>query len=350
MLGVLLQTSVYNYITSPYMVWLPVASAAALAIIGILAIVYMLTTFTGNRRMATWTRVKIYEVVFSFILIGAFAFVVVLLTSVNFVQLFGTGQDGLVPVACSAQASPPIPSNDLFTLAVCNMHAFVQHVTNIGAAVYWIGAQFAFVPSVEAAVWPVPGVSGFGVQTEFTLIPRADEVFLAYAIDLIYITLTVAQLQVLLLAASLLIFSFFMAIGLIARLFVITRSFGGALIAFAVGLGIVYPLLVAITYGYVNVGMQNTGYVLTWLEGSGAMGGLLGLLMIVGVPALAGSAFSGVTTGITGTALLTYLGLTIMGLVFVPILTFVLVDVFIIDFSTAVGEKMDFLSLLTNVI
>ena len=345
MLGVLLQTSVYNYITSPYMVWLPVASAAALAIIGILAIVYMLTTFTGNRRMATWTRVKIYEVVFSFILIGAFAFVVVLLTSVNFVQLFGTGQDGLVPVACSAQASPPIPSNDLFTLAVCNMHAFVNQVTNIGAAVYWIGARFAFVPSIEIVVWPVPGVNDFGVQTEFTLIPRADEVFLAYAIDLIYITLTVAQLQVLLLAASLLIFSLFMAIGLIARLFVITRSFGGALIAFAVGLGIVYPLLVAITYGYVNVGMQNTGYVLTWLEGSGALGGLLGLLMIVGVPALAGSAFP-----VSGVALLTYLGLTIMGLVFVPILTFVLVDVFIIDFSTAVGEKMDFLSLLTNVI
>lgn len=350
MMGVLLQASVYNYIMSPYLVWLPVASAAAIAIIGILAVAYMLTSFMGDRRMATWVRVKIYEVVFSFILIGAFAFVVVLLTSVNFVQLFGPvygpGQDGLVPMACSAQGSPPIPSNDLFTLAVCDMHLFVQQVTNIGAAVYWIGAQFAFVPSVSVVVTPVPGVSSLGVSTSFTLIPRADEVFLAYVIDLIYITLTVAQLQVLLLAASLFIFSLFMAIGLIARLFVITRSFGGALIAFAVGLGIVYPLLVAITYGYVNVGMQNTAGVLIWLEGSGALGGILGLLVLVGVPTLVGSAFAGVT----GAMLLTYLGLAIMGLVFVPILTFVLVDVFIIDFSSAVGEKMDFLSLLTNVI
>jgi hypothetical protein len=49
-------------------------------------------------------------------------------------------------------------------------------------------------------------------------------------------------------------------------------------------------------------------------------------------------------------SVMTYLGLIIIGLVFVPLLNFIIVDTFIIDFSQAIGERMDFLSMLTGIL
>ena len=50
-MGILMQ-GVWGYVTSPYVMWFPVAAAGALAIIAIIAMIYMLSTFTGEQEGA----------------------------------------------------------------------------------------------------------------------------------------------------------------------------------------------------------------------------------------------------------------------------------------------------------
>lgn len=337
MLSILLQSGIYSYITSPYIVWFPIAVIAALAFIGILAMIYALSTSTGNRRIAVWTKAKIYEVLMGFVLIGAFLFLMFLLTSVNFVQLFNGA--GIVPPSCN---QPQISSTDLFTLGVCDMYTFNHNITYLNYAMYTIGLRLAFIPGVKVATPNIPGLPGIGVGADIVLVPDAVAKFAGDAIGALYVAFMLTQLQLLLLASGLLLFSLFMVIGLVARMFVITRSFGGALIAFAVGLGIIYPLMVSITYGYVDVGISHTLPYFVGTVISASLGGLLDVLVFVGVPSfISGTVFASV---------LSYFGLALLGLTFIPLINFVIVDVFIIDFSTAVGEKLDFMSLLTNLV
>ncbi|MEM3460077.1 MAG: hypothetical protein QXO24_02535, partial [Candidatus Micrarchaeaceae archaeon] len=49
-------------------------------------------------------------------------------------------------------------------------------------------------------------------------------------------------------------------------------------------------------------------------------------------------------------SVLMYLGIFAIGLLFIPILNFIILDAFIIDFSRAVGEKIDFMSLLVRMV
>ena len=44
------------------------------------------------------------------------------------------------------------------------------------------------------------------------------------------------------------------------------------------------------------------------------------------------------------------LGYMLAGFTFIPFLNFIIVDTFIIDFSQAIGERMDFMSLLAGVV
>ena len=136
----------------------------------------------------------------------------------------------------------------------------------------------------------------------------------------------------------------------------ITRTFGGAMIAFGIGLGILLPLLVAINYGFINVAIQNK------------------LPTISTIPKLITKPFASLFTnpnsffaslsanplkfigdvlksiGAKILNLVDFIGYVFAGVLLLPIFTLVIVDVFISDFSQAVGEKMDFLSILTQVI
>ena len=321
-------------ITSPLLVWFPVAIAGALAIISIIAIMYMLSTFTGRNDLKVWARTKIYEVLLSVVLIFIFFAVVAFLMSVPFGQIFGSV--GLVPTECSGVS-------DLFTLAVCNMYHFNGAVVNIGSMVYGIGVYSTILPSVRLN-FNVLGV-GTGITLDFaptTLASSMSEATIA-----VFTMYVLNQVQLLLLCASLLLFSMFLGLGLIARMFVITKSFGGAMIAIGVGLGLIYPLLVCLTYGYVNVGLDasNIQYGVT----TGAVEGITGLVGTfltswLTIP-YATATFHSWLTGF-----LMYASLAAAGLVFLPLLNFVILDVFILDFSQAIGERMNFMSLLTGMV
>jgi hypothetical protein len=179
----------------------------------------------------------------------------------------------------------------------------------------------------------------------------------------LFLLFAVNQMQMLLLSSALLIFSTFMAIGLIARLFGITRSFGGAMIAFALGVGVLYPLMVCLTYGFLNTGLQEVvssyclpaiGCLLKVEQWSLLIFSFLSMLiyLMLGMTCPTVQAACTIQTYLPQLLgqLVTYGGIMSIGLTLVPFFNFLIVDTFIVDFSRAFGERMDLLSLLGNLI
>ncbi len=337
-------SAVTDYITSPYTAWFPVVVIAAVAMIGIVVAIYYMSALVGREGLRVWAKIKIYELLISLLLIGLFIFLATMLFSINFQEVFGS--IGLVPNAC---VSPPPPlGTDLFSLALCNMHQFNQNLLNLNQLVYFIALRLSFAPQLninaEALITQLTGITGIGGQIAFAS-PTALSTFTGYLVNALYLGFVLSQVQLLLLGGSLLFFSVFMALGLISRMFSITRSFGGAMIAFGMGFGIVYPLVICITYGYINVGLDANSAIFGVGAGLTLVFGIFGALFsaylsIIGLPAI----------GTLMTNFAIFLGLATLGLTIIPFLNFVVVDVFITDFSSVIGEKMDFLSLLTRIV
>lgn len=355
-------SSAVGYITSPFGIWFPVVILGTIAIIGVIAMIYMFSRFAGSNQVAVWARAKMYDVFLSLILIFIFLFVTSFIFTINFQGAYGLAN--LVPPACQ---SPALPATDIFSLAICNIYQFNSNVANINNFIYIAALRSSFVPAITingtALIQDISDIEGVGGSAELQ-IPTAMASATGDALDLLYTMFVLSQVQLLLLSSSLLFFSLFMSIGLIARLFVITRSFGGALIALAIGLGIIYPVIVSFTYGFVNVaiaqdsnicanvaGLQVCQNIYGASEMTVAVGGILGMvggiLINAAGPSIpyVGSAFNLWLNGF-----IKIVGLDVIGLAIIPFLTFIILDVFILDFSQAVGERMDFMSLLGNII
>lgn len=339
---ILLQNSVVDYLTAPYASWFPVVILAAIAMIGIVALIYMLSQFMGREGMRVWAKIKIYEILLSLLLVFIFLFIVTFIFSLNFQQIFGS--IGLVPAACQ---QPSLQATDFFSLAICNMHNFNQQLLNLNQLLYYISLRLSFMPQLNinasALIYASTNIEGLGGT--FTLEPPSGfGTFTGFVLDLLYTAFVLAQVQLLMLAASLILFSVFMGIGLISRMFVITRSFGGAMLAFGIGFGILFPLMVNLTYGYINVGLDYNSTIFAASAVTTAIGGLLAALFFM----LISSSTPILSSWFT--SFLTFAGLVGVGLTVIPFLNFIIVDVFILDFSQAIGERMDFLSLLKNIV
>ena len=156
--------------------------------------------------------------------------------------------------------------------------------------------------------------------------------------------LIVNQLQVIMIASSIFFLSVFITIGLICRLFGFSRTFGGLMIALGLGFGLVYPLLITLTYGYIDVQLQGAATV-------SAVQTAINVFDI---------AFRGIITTLTSganapsplpsTQTLTLSGDFIMGFTVVPLINFLILDAFITDFSRAIGERVDFMTLMTGLL
>jgi hypothetical protein len=350
MSGMILLYSIASFVTSPYIVWFPVVMAGALAIAAIIAMVYMLSSSMGREDIRVQAKMKLYEIAISMVIIFAFLAIATLVTTQNFE--IPLAQAGLVPSGC-------VNAVDMFSLAVCNLHEFNNNVLNLTSLTYWAGVSFSFVPELKFNGTMLFTIPDFGPMAKLPLMPTANDTFIGYLLPILYGAFMLSQVELLLLEASLILFSLFMAIGLIARIFVVTRSFGGSMIALAVGLGIIYPLLACITYGYVNVGMEANNSIFTGL------GGYEPYLIIIGLTAASMSAvltiLPAIVVGIFGlgsflsnsgwvVSLIFYIGLAAAGLFLIPFINFMIIDVFVIDFSKAIGEKIDFMTLLTGLV
>ncbi|MCX6776153.1 MAG: hypothetical protein NT130_04885 [Candidatus Micrarchaeota archaeon] len=142
---------------------------------------------------------------------------------------------------------------------------------------------------------------------------------------------TLTQMVLLKMTESLFVILF--PIGIILRSFGATRGFGGGLIAIAIGFFLLYPLLVILFYGSV-LGSIQTDYnsMTTSMQGKG-------------LDASTSNWFGGdMLSSVVG-----FVGKTILGALFIPLLMFMILVAFVKGLSTALGEEVD-VSNLTRLI
>ncbi len=357
-------SSISGYLTAPYTVWFPVVTLATLAIISILAVIYALSPFisTGGNIRA-WTRVKIYELLVSLILVIIFASFATVLCTTDPTQTLSNA--GLISSACTTSGGAGGSAN-LYSIAVCNLYQFNNHVAQLTLFVYYVQAIVAFQPSFSgsftvsapAALGSVEAsISGLEIAPVGLLTGSLSSASLNnfgdYLVPLFFTFVMLNQLQLILVSAAPLLFALFMAVGLIARAFGITRTFGGAMIAFALGLGFLYPLLVAVNYGFINYVLEHTPAPFlstTGVSGVSAFTGAIANPILVFVSILGTFVSGGNLNSAIPEYLFVWIGLVIVGIVFVDILNFVILDTFITDFSQALGERMSFFAIMQNII
>ncbi|MDE1854808.1 MAG: hypothetical protein KGH57_00600 [Candidatus Micrarchaeota archaeon] len=350
-----------TYITAPYSIWMPIAVLAVLTVSLILGLIYSLSGLLGRTEIRTWVRVKMYETLFSLILIFAFLAIFSTYFSIDPVPYFNS--INLVP-------NTPLPctaSVDFYSLSACDIKDFLSVALDLNSFMYYTAIVLAFVPSINVnlgALLSAVVPAGIGLSFQIPLSPVAVQTYVGQVLGVLFPLFVLNQVQLLVLSSSLLIFTTLMALGLVARIFGVTRTFGGAMIAFAIGIGVVYPLMVSLTYGFVDYGLQQTITASIPLPGGGSTSLLntqeWGSLIFAVLALVIGFTLNAIpppfsSIGVAGLQvifgnLITYGALVSVGLSIVPLLNLVIVDTFVIDFSKAVGEKMDFLSLLTNIL
>jgi hypothetical protein len=332
-----------GYLTSINAAWLGIVMVAALFTISVIAIIYVISTFIGREGTRVWAKVKIYEILLSLILVIAFLFISQLIFSINFQQLYISAN--VAPAACSGSST----LTDLFSMALCDMHQFNEYILEFNRLLYYIALRLAFVPQItvnmSSLVQSATGITNLG-GTMVIAPPSAFDTFTGTLLQFLYGAFVISQVQMLLLGSSLLLFSVLMGIGLTARMFGVTKTFGGAMIALAIALGILYPLLVGFTYGYIDVQLDMYNIIFTLFGDATIFTGILAPILVF---IFSTSSFGGTINGFI-VPFMKFGADAIIGLTIIPFLNFIILDVFVVDFSRAVGERMSFLSLLTRII
>ena len=331
-----------SFVTSFIPPWYDIALIAVIVVILIAALIYAVSFALDSPNGRSWARAQIYEA-----LIGLMLIVIFLgLYSMMFLNPSQSVSSAkLLPSTCTGAAS-----NTIFNLSACDMGSFIAISKGYFGLLYGVSYVAGLTPGFTAKV-NVPFDSdgtgfSFGINSLF---PKSTDEILGIAFNALLFMILLNEVQLILLSGSIFFIALFMAIGLIAWVFGISRSFGGAMIAFGLGLGIVFPLLVSVTYGFI------TTQVLTYLGNpstlSGALSGIFNLaLNATGLVAgLFATYISGSFPSYLGTLLLQY-GYIIAGLTFVPFLNFTILDAFIVDFSKVMGEKVSFMALIGNLV
>lgn len=351
--------SINSFLSSPITGWFPVAFLGVLAIMFILSLLYAIAPFVGRTEIRTWARLKMFETMFAFFLVLIFASFATMLCTVNPVPTYISAS--LVPNACNPNVTSSASSvNNIFALAECDLYNYNSNIINMmNNMIAGITVLVGAAPStqINGALGTGAVLKGFKFSFGISLDASSVKLFFESAAGAFGGLILISQLQLVLLDAAMVIFAILLPLGLLARIFGVTRSFGGAMIAFAMGLGFVFPLIISITYGF--LGSMIDAFLTLSAPGS-AFNFDMAQVMISATQSGGASAAINFLPATIGTlfsfplnfffSLLEYLGIGIVGTLFMPILTFTIVNTFIIDFSQAIGERMDFMSLLTSVI
>ncbi len=311
--------------------WITVATIAVLTVILVAVLVYMISSITNSETAKVWSRFQIYEAFLSLLLIvvfGSLSYLFFLSPQAVFSSVH------LVPSTCTS-------ASQLYTLAACDLGLFNNASFSFGRYVFYATYISALVGGIVPTINTYP-IGNAYINFSITLpslFPTGITQLLGWMYGLLLVMLIFNQIQLIMLAGAIFFLSFFLTIGLVARTLGFLRSFGGAMIAFGIGLGIIYPLLVSMTYGYVDVAanlacIQTTSCALTTL-GSSIWTTIFS--QSSSVPAAVGTFFDDV-------------GYIFLGLTLVPLLNIAIVDAFIIDFSSAIGERMSFGQLFSSLI
>ncbi len=302
-----------------------IAIIVTLLIIVIAAIVFALAGIINSPNARTWSRMQIYEALLSLVMLLIFSF---------FAYLFLINPQGafkaigLLPTACSGGSVV-----DTFTLASCDISTFNNAAFQLAQTLYVGSYILGFTPgfTMSYTMTNQPFIKAeAGLPSIFS---SSTETALSTSYNALLVMLMLNQVQMLLISASMLFLFTFFVIGIVARTFGFSRSFGGVMIAFALGLGLVYPILVSLTYGFINVQLQ------TYNE----------YTMIANLLISLASSLSVITPPVLADIMVS-IGYYVSGLTFIPFINFLILDAFIVDFSTAIGERVNFMSLLSGMV
>jgi hypothetical protein len=371
------------FLSLPTTIWFPIFLLIILVATSVIAVIFMLSPLLGRSDIRLWSRIKIYELLLTVVLGVIFLTMSTLLYTVDPTPALRSV--GLLPTTCDPTVSGNVPSsllitNNLYSVALCDMYQYNADVSSFSTGMFYFAMVAGLAPVIPITqtidvggppALPTSGTGaapapGIGFNLDLQLIPI--QVVLQYIVPLMgayFAVVILAQVQQILLSAAMIIFSIFMAIGLCARAFSVTKTFGGSMIAFGLGIGFVYPLVTLISYGFLDVVISNaTGNISVLLFLTNAATAL-----IHGAYAILDASISGngvcsnpisnscqtviyAHTGLAGvlTPFVVVGGFVSSGLLFIPLLNLVIVDAFIVDVSKVIGERIDLMSLLTRIV
>ena len=344
--------SINSFLTAPYTAWFPITLIAATLIIVILALIYLFAPLMGREDIRRNIGIMIYQTLFGIVLIMAFGIFATWLCSFNAESIL----QNLHLVLVNIPQGLTVPYNgNLYETALYDLYWF----TNYGALANTNGlSSLLYValntgPSFKIEINYEPGVQDLGLSEEVSFTASSIlNSYISYMNQALYWLFIINDLQFIIISAAPIIFAIFVSIGLIARIFGFSRNFGGSLIALGVGIGFVYPLMVSITYGFINVAYSQLFNNILMNVATNAFGTNLQSV-------LARVVIGSITEGISTAAdlilssiysIINLVGFTATASLILPILNFVVVNTFVIDFSQAFGERLDFMSLLTNIV
>lgn len=318
-----------------------VAAIVVLLVLTVTALVYMFSRITSSYTAKAWATSQIYEAFLSLFMLLVFAVFVYLflISPQNAFQSVG-----LVPQTCTT-------SSNIFELSVCDVTSFNNYALSLTKVsfilLYLVGLSPGFAPHLTAFEYAGPFVNTqVSASTNLkSIVPKGSYVPAELMIMGLITALALSNVQSIILASSMLFLSFFIIVGLVSRTFGFSRSFGGVMIAIGLGLGLIYPLIVSITYGFIDTNMY-TSYVSTLTQLPKLAGSIIGIItaMIINNNSLL--AISSTEVAVIFKAF----GYTIAGLTVIPIMNFMILETFIVDFSSAIGERISFMQLLSGYI
>ena len=331
------------------MSWLPIAGGGALLIIAIAAIVYQLSGVIASQAGKNWAKMQIYEALFAVLLIlivAAFSYLMFLNPLSNF------SAAGLLPSTCNSSSI-----NSVFGISVCDISTFNFAAQALYDEIYYISYVGALSPGASITV-SIPEISGISATSSLnSVFPKDIEDILAIGSSFIVTMLLINQVQLILLSGSLFFLPFLLSIGIVAWIFGFSRRFGGAMIALGLGIGLIYPILTSITYGFMDVqlihlfliGSSGSSSALSTLT-MGAMDSIFTLQFAALAPTIIPAILlgTGLPAGIS-TFVLEF-GYLVAGLTFIPFINIVILDVFVIDMSSAIGVRISFMTLLNGLV
>ncbi len=351
--------------------WFPIFMMVIAIVIAIIAIIYALSPLVGRNDMKTWCKVKLYELMMTIVIAFIFLAMSTLLYTVN--PSPALKQVGILPQTCDPTVGGNVPSSagntNIYSVALCDMYQYNSRVASFSEGVFLLAMVGGLAPVVNInAVSDVGGITnipgggatgsgveaspGIGFSIAFQLLPI--QFVLQYIVPLMsayFAAVMIAIMQQIMLSAAMILFSSLMIIGLVARAFSITKTFGGAMIAFALGIGFIYPLMTIMSYGFLNVVLINAQAA----NGGGAAGQFEHWLLYDTL-GLGGAIGSYLGTGNTAqianimTPFIISGGFVASGLMLLPLINLIVVDAFIVDLSRVIGERMELMSLLTRII
>ena len=344
-------------------IWFPIVMLGVLIVISVAGIIFAIAPLLGRNDIRVWARAKMFDgavsIIFALIFISFSATLYYTPLSHMYYNV------GLLPPSCTPASvhsfsgtpqyadqqqfidlSPSSSSGGtLYGIATCDIYSYNQLVAQFVQSVFY----FSLITNAQPTTRIAPD-SDLGFTFTINWFPIV--VVFQYMVPLmgaLFALVMASEMLQILIGVSMLLFSVFMVVGLIARSFGITRSFGGAMIAFGLGIGFIYPLLISVSYGFLVNAIEYRPSITSGILPS--IGSIISPIFsaLFGPSGLSLTALINLFEPILN-PLFIWGGMVAVGLTVLPLLNLVIVDAFIIDFSRAVGERMDLLSILTRIV